>query len=38
MLKIKKSDAKNIVNLFERVITKVIIAANKHGNLLNHQF
>jgi protein tyrosine/serine phosphatase len=36
ILKIKKFDAKNIAILFERVITKVIIVANKRGNLLNH--
>jgi hypothetical protein len=36
ILKIKKFDAKNVAILFERVITKVIIVANKHANLLNH--
>jgi hypothetical protein len=36
ILKIKKFDAKNIAILFERVITKVIIVANKNANLLNH--
>jgi hypothetical protein len=36
MLKIKKFYAKNIAILFERVITKVIIVANKHANSLNH--
>jgi hypothetical protein len=35
-LKIKKFDAKNVAILFERVITKVIIVANKRENLLNH--
>jgi hypothetical protein len=36
ILKIKKFDSKNIAILFERVITKVIIVANKHENLLKH--
>jgi hypothetical protein len=36
ILKIKKFDAKNVAILFERVITKVNIVANKHANLLNH--
>jgi hypothetical protein len=36
ILKIKKFDAKDIAILFERFITKVIIVANKHADLLNH--
>jgi hypothetical protein len=36
ILKIKKIDAKNVAILFQRVITKVIIAVNKRENLLNH--
>jgi hypothetical protein len=36
LLKIKKFDAKYVAILFQRVITKVIIVANKRENLLNH--